>query len=89
MKIVRCRVQENYFICDNSYIYLSHIQEISNIHIETASEVLDINYRERVIKKVTIQNGQNETVELDTDTLVMASGGMAFDQSADGLLAGN
>lgn len=67
------------------------LQTMRGIRVEINAVVVDIRFEdlngERIARGVTYINSAGERIELDADAVIIASGGMAFDQSEDGLLA--
>jgi succinate dehydrogenase/fumarate reductase flavoprotein subunit len=68
------------------------ISNLTNVQVETNATVQEVLYEDRsggrrVVTGVRYRNSAGVDVEVVARTVVLASGGMAYDQSAEGLLA--
>ena len=67
------------------------LESIPNVRTEYSAEVLDLLYAdtegERTVHGVSYRNAAGETVSQSADSVVIATGGMAFDHSEDGIFA--
>jgi succinate dehydrogenase/fumarate reductase flavoprotein subunit len=67
------------------------LQDIANVRTEYSAEVLDLLWEdkegERTITGVSYRNAEGAVVTQLSDAVVVATGGMAFDHSKDGIFA--